>query len=428
MSETVKRSYPHGRVVEPLYTEGPETGAGYRKQPWWSMVQEHLVEKEFAANDWALQRLTHGASGLLFYLNDTHFLPRIVKDIQLEHIDLHLVVEGSGAEVMEALLHFAHDQTISAAELTGTINIDPIEIAARTGEWNEALMYDLGELSRLAPKGMRYMCANANFYGACGASAEMQLGLAAAHLEFYLDTFGTVGLEQYWLALTSGTYVFEEIAKYRAMRLLWARLLEEKELPAVHLEIYAETSTAQQSAYDVHTNLLRATSAAFGAVVGGADALQIRPYNSITTFADPEGERLALNQHFVLAYESYLDRVEDPAAGAFYIETLTDEFGKAAWAILGEIREQGGLLEALEQGWVQDELATEKAKAMPEKVMGVNLYPNAKDALPAGYVAKKNRSREDWQKRHEGKSIEPLIPVQWAADLESERAESSPSK
>jgi len=392
------------------------------------MVQEHLVDKEFAANDWALKRLEHGASGLMFYIHDTQFLPRVLQNIQLEFIDLNLVVEGSGSEVMEALLHFAHDETIAIDKLTGSINIDPIEIAARTGVWKEELMYDLGELSRLTPKGMKYMCVNANFYGACGASAEMQLGLAAAHLEFYLDTFGTVGLEQYWIALTSGTYVFEEIAKYRAIRLLWARLLEEKELPAVHLEVYGETATTHQSAYDVHTNLLRATSAAFGAIVGGADAVQIRPYNSAVTFADPEGERLALNQHFVLAYESYLDRVEDPAAGAYYIETLTDELSKAAWETLGNLRDQGGILEALKKGWVQDELAREVEKAMPEKVMGVNLFPNAEEELPSTYSPKKSIERESWQKRHKDKSIEPLIPVQWAADLEHARTEQSPSK
>ena len=77
MSETTKRTYPHGTAVEPLYTSGPQNNPGFRAQPWWTMVQEHLVEKEFAANDWALQRLSHGASGLLFYLTDEHYLPRI---------------------------------------------------------------------------------------------------------------------------------------------------------------------------------------------------------------------------------------------------------------------------------------------------------------------------------------------------------------
>ena len=148
MSETTKRTYPHGTAVEPLYTSGPQNNPGFRAQPWWTMMQEHLVDKEFAANDWALQRLGHGASGLLFYLSDEHYLPRILKDIQLEYINLGLVIEGSGPAVMEALLHHAHNEIIPASKLRGFINIDPVEIAARTGVWHEEKMYELGELTR----------------------------------------------------------------------------------------------------------------------------------------------------------------------------------------------------------------------------------------------------------------------------------------
>lgn len=422
MSNLEKRTYPHGQAVEPLYTEGPDTQPGFRKQPWWTMMQEHTVTKEFTANQWAHGRLQHGASGLLFYLTDQHYLPRILKDISLPHIELGLVVEGSGPEVMEALLHHAHGETTPAKDLRGFINIDPIEEAARTGVWNEAKMYELGELSRLTPEGMRFMCVNANFYGLCGASAATQLALAAAHLDFYLGQFGEVGYRQYWLALTSGTYLFEEMAKHRAARLLWARLLEEYELPPTHLEIYSETSAADQSVYDQHTNLLRATSAAFGAIVGGADAVHIRPYNACSVAEDPEAERLALNQHYLLAYESHLDRVEDPAAGSYFVEQLTSTLCEQAWSMLQTIRQQGGLLEALRAGWVQDLLDREVAAAQPEKVLGVNLYPNAKDTLPDAYIVKEPKSREAHKSAHADKEIEPLRPLRWAARAEFERA------
>lgn len=66
MNDKTGRAYPHGKSVAPLYTEAPDQQPGFRAKPWWLMVQEHAVEKEFAANDWALERLKHGASGLLF--------------------------------------------------------------------------------------------------------------------------------------------------------------------------------------------------------------------------------------------------------------------------------------------------------------------------------------------------------------------------
>lgn len=425
MSELIKRKYPHGQTTEPLYTSGPNNQPGFRAEPWWVMVQEHLVEKEFSANAWALERLEHGASGLLFYLTDAHYLPRILKDIQLEYINLGLVVEGNGAEVMEALLHHAHNEVIPVEKLKGFINVDPIEIAARTGVWHEEKMYELGELSRLTPKGIKFMCVNANFYGACGASAATQLGLAAAHLDFYLSTFGTVGLSQYWAALTAGTYMFEEIAKHRALRMLWKELLAFHELPEVPLEIYSETSTTHQTVFDLHTNLLRATSAAFGAITGGADAVQIRPYNTVIEPQEKEGERLALNQHFMLAYESGLDRVMDPAEGSYFIENKTAELVTEAKEILSEIRTMGGILEALRAGWIQDRVDAEVARAQPEKILGVNLFPADASESTDAFKIKPRTSRVEHQAANKGKEIEPLRAVRWASELEAERKQNS---
>lgn len=419
MTETTYRAYPHGKRVAPLYTEAPDQQPGFRSNPWWVMVQEHAVEKEFAANDWALERLKHGASGLLFYLYDHQYLPRILRDIDLRYIYLGLVVEGSGAEVMEALLHHAHNEILPLDKMSGFVNIDPVEIAARTGHWDEAKMYDLGELSRLTPPQFKYMCVNANFYGACGASASTQLGLALAHLDFYLDAFGEVGLEQYWLALSAGTHLFEEMAKIRAMRLLWGRLLETYGLPQVHLEIYAETGIQQQSALDVETNLLRAASAAFGAITGGADALQIRPYTAVLGAKDAEAERLALNQHYLFAYESFLDRVEDPAAGSYFIETLTQELCESAWGIAQEVREMGGILTALKSNWIQDKIWKEASEAAPSDYLGVNKFP-AVAGFPEGFKPAAPVSRAVHQKQFAECEIEPLRPVRWAAALEEE--------
>mgnify|MGYP000391305212 CR=1 FL=1 len=423
MSDTPQRAYPDGRVVQPLYTEGPALQAGFRRQPWWTMVQEHAADKEFAANHWALARLSHGASGLLFYLYDHHYLPRILKDIDLRYIHLHLVVEGNGAEVMEALLHHAHNEVVSLDQVHGCLNIDPLEAAARTGSFDESKMYELGELSRLAPPNMRYMCVNATLYGNSGASAATQLALATAHLDFYLDAFGSVGLDRYWIGLTSSSYLFQEMAKVRAVRLLWARLLETYDLPATAIEVYCETPVTDQTAYDVHSNLLRATSAAFGAVVGGADQVQIKPYDALVETPSEEGERLALNQHFLLAYESYLDRTEDPAAGSYFVETLTQELCEDAWAYFQEIKAQGGLLAALEKGTVQDRIASEVERAEPEKVLGVNLFPQAGQRLPEQFIARPARGRDEHKALFQGASFEPLRPIRWAAAAEYERAQ-----
>ena len=110
-----------------------------------------------------------------------------------------------------------------------------------------------------------------------------QLGLAAAHLDFYLSTFGEAGLEQYWVALTAGTTCSK---KSRSTPFEYCGSShKDYELPEVHLEIYSETSTTHQSGYDMHTNLLRATSAAFGAIAG----VQM-PYRLDPTTVLPPGQ------------------------------------------------------------------------------------------------------------------------------------------
>ena len=425
MSKSTHRTYPDGTPVQPLYTEGLPQQPGFREEPWWTMVQEHLVDREFQANDWALERLKQGASGLLFYLTEEHYLPRILRDIQLPYINLGLVVEGSGPAMMEALLHHAHGEILPVDKLQGYINIDPVEIAARTGYWNEEKMYELGELSRLTPPQFKFVCCNANFYGSCGASVATQLGLAAAHLDFYLDNFGSVGYTQYWLALNAGTHPFQEMAKIRGARVLWKKLLEEYDLQQVPLTIYSETATTHQTAFDLHSNLLRATSSGFGAIVGGADQVQLRPYNSVVTRADAECERLALNQHFMLAYESHLDQVSDPAAGSYFIEQKTAELVESAWQYLQDIRQQGGIIEALQSGTIQDRIADEVAAALPSEVLGVNLYGLEGETLPEGYVARAPKTRAEHQAKYHEAEFEPLQPVRWAAAAEFERIQHS---
>lgn len=425
MSKSTHRTYPDGTPVQPLYTEGLPQQPGFREEPWWTMVQEHLVDREFQANDWALERLKQGASGLLFYLTEEHYLPRILRDIQLPYINLGLVVEGSGPAVMEALLHHAHGEILPVDKLQGYINIDPVEIAARTGYWNEEKMYELGELSRLTPPQFKFVCCNANFYGSCGASVATQLGLAAAHLDFYLGNFSSVGYTQYWLALNAGTHPFQEMAKIRGARVLWKKLLEEYDLQQVPLTIYSETATTHQTAFDLHSNLLRATSSGFGAIVGGADQVQLRPYNSVVTRADAECERLALNQHFMLAYESHLDQVSDPAAGSYFIEQKTAELVESAWQYLQDIRQQGGIIEALQSGTIQDRIADEVAAALPSEVLGVNLYGLEGETLPEGYVARAPKTRAEHQAKYHEAEFEPLQPVRWAAAAEFERIQHS---
>jgi methylmalonyl-CoA mutase len=128
---------------------------------------------------------------------------------------------------------------------------------------------------------------------------------------------------------------------------------------------------------------------------------------------------LALNQHYLFAYESFLDRVEDPAAGSYFIETLTQELCESAWEIAQEVREMGGILTALKSNWIQDKIWKEASEAAPSDYLGVNKFP-AVAGFPEGFKPAAPVSRAVHQKQFAECEIEPLRPVRWAAALEEE--------
>jgi methylmalonyl-CoA mutase len=150
------------------------------------------------------------------------------------------------------------------------------------------------------------------------------------------DGFGLVELR---LAATDEQ--FSTIAKFRALRRLWARLAELCDVADPRTRIHAVTSRSMTSAYDVHVNLLRGTVAAFGAGVGGADALTVVPFDEPTGEVSPLGRRMARNTSALLVAESHVAAVADPAGGAYAVERLTDDLARAGWAELQSIETDG---------------------------------------------------------------------------------------
>jgi methylmalonyl-CoA mutase len=127
--------------------------------------------------------------------------------------------------------------------------------------------------------------------------------------------------------------MFTTLAKFRAMRLLWARILEACGLPQTELALHAETSWRMQAVKDPHTNILRATAAVFGAGLGGASSICVLPFSLAQGLPNAFARRVARNIQNVLIEESNLWRVADPASGAGYIEQLTEDLTATAWEV-----------------------------------------------------------------------------------------------
>src|SRR5699024_1405208 len=153
-----------------------------------------------------------------------------------------------------------------------------------------------------------------------------------------------------------GSAYFPEIAKLRAARLLWNNLLEAygADPEANPAYLHAQSSEWNKTLYDPYTNMLRTSAESMAAAVVGCAVLSVLSFDRHFRQPDPFSRRIARNQQLVLREESFIDKVADPAAGSYYVEQLTDQIGEQAWTIFQNIEKEGGLFQAIEDGFVQE--------------------------------------------------------------------------
>ncbi len=221
-----------------------------------------------------------------------------------------------------------------------------------------------------------------------GAHAVQELGYAlAAGVERLAKLTEKEPLEkaapQVEFVFAVGPYYFTEIAKLRAARLLWAQAVAAfgpAPAEATRMRLAVRTPRRNKSVFDRYTNLLRVTTEALSAVIGGCDQLTVEPFGF-----DPH---LALNVQRILQEESHLDAVADPAGGSYYVEALTDAIARAAWKLFQDVEAAGGWAKALAAGAVEKAIAEtrqgrEKALSSRRRALvGVNNYPNLTEQEP----------------------------------------------
>jgi methylmalonyl-CoA mutase len=231
---------------------------------------------------------------------------------------------------------------------------------------------------------------NAVSFNNAGVYCAQELGYALAWGNQYLELLTEAGVDpmvakSIKFAFGVGGNYFMEIAKFRAARLLWAKIVEAYEpscLCAAKMKIHAETSTYNKTIYDAHVNMLRTQTEAMSAALGGVDSLTVLPFDATFKASDEFSERIARNQQLLLKEESNFDKVIDPAAGSYYIESLTAMIAEQAWKIFLDIQNAGGMLAAIESGaiFAQVKETADKRKkdvaSRKEILLGTNQFPN----------------------------------------------------
>jgi methylmalonyl-CoA mutase len=196
-----------------------------------------------------------------------------------------------------------------------------------------------------------------------GGSEAQELGFVLAVATAYLRALDASGIAldaaraMIYFRLSADADPFLTIAKFRALRLLWGRVLEACGLRAAAAFVSAETAWRMMTRRDPYVNMLRATVAVFAAALGGADAITVLPFTLARGLPERFARRIARNTQLVLLAESHLAKVMDPTAGAGVIEDLTDQLCGSAWTLFQWIEAGGGAAAVLQQGLIQSQIA-----------------------------------------------------------------------
>ncbi len=279
-----------------------------------------------------------------------------------------------------------------------TLVFDPLAMALTRGALRTEPAQLLKQLFEILGNGGASRVSNAmgidgRAYGNAGASAVEELAFSFASLIEYKRALPSIGPRDFFgqvsFHLSVGPRLFIEIAKFRAARLLWAQLLHcyeiDSDKPVPLPKIHASSESWSKTTVDPYVNMLRVTTEAFAAAVGGAESITTAPFDCAIGAPDELARRISRNTQLVLLEESHLHRVIDAAGGAWYVESLTNEFAEKSWKLLQQVESMGGMEAAVRSGWVQEKVAATQKERLQEiaqrrhVMVGVNQYADAEE-------------------------------------------------
>ncbi len=341
----------------------------------------------------ALRAVEGGAEAITFAGAKAEDVGTILKGIDASAVEVTLC---GGAEVAKAAIDFAKSHT-DADELRVNTCIDPLikkltlKGAFGCCEDGCKCFTTIAELVGEAPKKMRLVTVGGHNFGNAGATIVQELAFTLAAGHEYLVKLQEQGLTADRAAHTlrfkvsvSANY-FMEIAKLRAARMLWATIVRQykpESACAEKMRIHAESSRWNMTVYDPYVNMLRGTTEAMSAAIGGVHSMEVLPFDAAYAQAGDFGSRIARNVQLLLKHESHFDNVVDPSGGSYYIETLTQQIAEQAWALFRQVEEKGGYIAAFNEGFIKetiDTAAEQKAKEVATRrmvLLGTNQYPN----------------------------------------------------
>ncbi|MCR4582583.1 MAG: methylmalonyl-CoA mutase small subunit [Prevotella sp.] len=429
------------KTPDALPGEFPYVRGNKKDNNQWYVRQNVKADDPVAANSKAKDILNRGVDSLGFRIPgkcvSKEYVEQLLDGLYLDCIEVsYRTCPCHVLELTDLLIDYFKAHGYAPEKIVGGVGFDPLEKMLLEGKDTEELLAvgpQLVEKLKDYPN-LRCVMVHTESLNNAGAYIVQELGYALAWGNEYLQELTDAGVDadlaagkiKFYMGISEN--YFMEIAKFRAMRLLWAQIVkqyEPKRDESCMTIINATTSTYNQTLFDSYVNLLRSQTEAMSAALGGIHSMVVTPFDVTYEAPTDFSERIARNQQLLLKEESHFATIVDPGAGSYFIEHLTDALAQEAWKLFLKIEDEGGFLEALKKGVVQDDINATNVKRhgdaakRKEFMLGTNQFPN---------FTEKSEGKRPVQKacdggcgQHEEATYKAIQSTRLAADYEDLR-------
>jgi methylmalonyl-CoA mutase, N-terminal domain len=299
-------------------------------------------------------------------------MERLFHNIKLEAVSTSMTINATGYILLSLYVALAKQQGADLKKISGTIQNDILKEYAARGtyiyppkpsmriitdifewcskelpKWNTISIsgYHIREAGSTAVQEIAFTLSNGKAYVQAALEKGLDINVFGKRLSFFFNAHNNL---------------FEEVAKFRAARKMWAKMMKQlgaTDEKAMMLRFHTQTGGSTLTAQQPQNNISRVTIQTLAAVLGGTQSLHTNGYDEALSLPTEEAARIALRTQQIVAYESGVADTVDPLAGSYFIENLTDEVEQKAWELIGKIDTMGGSVSAIEQGFIQDEIA-----------------------------------------------------------------------
>ncbi len=412
---------PEGIKVKPFYhsDELLATNTPNTKATAFKICQNifvHHLEKSISK---AIDSINRGAESIHFTIQDQDIdISKLLHSLPVEKITLYFHLSFLSIDFINKIDSFAKEKKASIY-----CNLDPIGQLAKDGNWFSTSEKDNFETLNILSSSTTHigiLSINGCLYQNAGATMVQQIAYSLAHANEYLNRIPSLK-HPIVFELAVGTNYFFEIAKLRAFKILFDLIAKEYS-PDYTCHLLVSPTKRNKTLYDYNVNLLRTTTECMSAIVGGADTISNLVYDFFFHKNNEFGDRIARNQLLILKHESYFDKVNNPADGNYYIESLTQQLAEKSLILFKDIEVKGGFLKQLRDGVIKRKI---QESADKEQL----LFDSRKEVLigTTKYVNKKENRKQDLElfpflKIKPRKTlITPIVEKRLSEKIEQER-------